>query len=71
MRRKIGLREIGALSRLDIQFVNRFNRPIRFIATDVNGTRYSLSGEERSGACGRARGRVADAVRTRSRAAQR
>ena len=37
---------IGMIVKLDIQSLNRFNRPIRFIATDENDVRYSLSGEE-------------------------
>jgi SpoIID/LytB domain protein len=45
-RRGRGTREIKDVARLDIQFTNRFGRPIRFVATDVAGTRYSLSGEE-------------------------
>jgi len=34
------------VARLDIQAANRFNRPIRFVVIDQEGTRYSLSGEE-------------------------
>ncbi|CAN5455151.1 SpoIID/LytB domain-containing protein [soil metagenome] len=34
------------LARLDKQAVNQFGRPVRFTITDINGTRYSLSGEE-------------------------
>ena len=37
---------IATIAKLDIQSLNRFNRPIRFIATDVNDARYSMSGEE-------------------------
>jgi len=37
---------IATIAKLDIQSLNRFNRPIRFIATDENDVRYSLSGEE-------------------------
>ncbi|MEA2711240.1 MAG: stage sporulation protein [Phycisphaerales bacterium] len=37
---------IGLVAKLDIQSLNRFNRPIRFLATDVNDVRYSFSGEE-------------------------
>ena len=41
-----GEQEMGTLARLEIQFVNRFNRPTRFVATDSAGERYSFSGEE-------------------------
>ena len=34
------------ISKLEIQQVNRFDRPIRFVATDINGARYLFSGEE-------------------------
>jgi stage II sporulation protein D len=37
---------MATIAKLDIQSLNRFNRPIRFIATDINDGRYSLSGEE-------------------------
>src|SRR5687768_8234827 len=37
---------MATITKLDIQSLNRFNRPIRFVATDVNDARYSLSGEE-------------------------
>ncbi len=37
---------MAALSRIDLQFLNRFGRPTRFLITDVRGNRYSLSGEE-------------------------
>jgi len=37
---------MATIAKLDIQSLNRFNRPIRFIATDANDGRYSLSGEE-------------------------
>jgi stage II sporulation protein D len=45
-RRDRGERSMAELSRLEIQSGNRFNRPIRFVAIDANGTRYSLLGEE-------------------------
>ena len=45
-RRQSGERDMANLARLDIQSANRFNRPIRFVAIDENGQRYSLSGEE-------------------------
>jgi len=32
--------------RLDKQAVNKYGRSVRFLVTDANGTRYSLSGEE-------------------------
>jgi stage II sporulation protein D len=45
-KRNRGEVNMAPLIKLEIQSVNRFNRPIRFVATDANGTRYSLSGEE-------------------------
>jgi stage II sporulation protein D len=45
-RRNRGESEIGEVTKLEIDHTNRFNRPIRFVATDAGGTRYSLSGEE-------------------------
>jgi stage II sporulation protein D len=39
-------KNIGAVVQLEIQQVNRYNRPIRFVATDDREVRYSLSGEE-------------------------
>ncbi|MEO6435930.1 MAG: SpoIID/LytB domain-containing protein, partial [Tepidisphaeraceae bacterium] len=46
VRRGVDEQNMATLSRLEIQSVNRFNRPIRFVAIDANGTRYSLLGEE-------------------------
>ena len=46
--------QIQSLSRLEIQSVNRFNRPIRFVAIDADGTRYSLLAEELRNAINRA-----------------
>jgi SpoIID/LytB domain protein len=37
---------MGPITRLEIQFVNRFNRPILFVATDNAGERYTFNGEE-------------------------
>ena len=37
---------MAKVSKLEIQLVNRFNRPIRFVVTDTNGSRFSLTGEE-------------------------
>jgi stage II sporulation protein D len=45
-KRDRGERSIGTVARLDIQYCNRFNRPIRFVVTDSDGTRYSMTGEE-------------------------
>jgi len=39
-------RDMAKVSKLEIQLVNRFNRPIRFVVTDTNGSRFSLTGEE-------------------------
>ena len=45
-RRDRGEKHMAPLARLEIQSLNRFNRPIRFIAFDVNDVRYIFSGEE-------------------------
>jgi len=45
-RRHTGESTMANVARLDIQAANRFNRPIRFVVIDQEGTRYSLSGEE-------------------------
>jgi len=37
---------LTAVARIDKQAVNKYGRSVRFLVTDVNGTRYSLSGEE-------------------------
>jgi stage II sporulation protein D len=39
-------RGIGDVARVDIQFENRFGRPVRFVVTDSHGTRYSIAGED-------------------------
>jgi stage II sporulation protein D len=44
-------KEIGRISRIDIQYVNRFGRPIRFLITDESGKQYSLGSEETRWAC--------------------
>jgi stage II sporulation protein D len=50
-RRENPIKDMGALDRIDIQFVNQFNRPIRFLVTDSRGTSYSLSSEQTRTAC--------------------
>ena len=40
------MKDLAQLERIDIQFVNQFNRPIRFLVTDTRGTSYSLSSEQ-------------------------
>jgi len=45
------VRDMGTLDRLDIQYVNRFGRPVRFLVTDTKGTRYTLGSEETRNAC--------------------
>jgi stage II sporulation protein D len=44
-------KDMAPLDRIDIQYVNRFNRPIRFLLTDSSGKRYSLGSEETRWAC--------------------
>jgi SpoIID/LytB domain protein len=45
---KVGRPEknIDGVSQVNIQFVNRWGRPTRFVITDSHGARYSLSGED-------------------------
>ncbi len=43
-------RGMGSLSRIDVQYTNRFGRPIQFIVTDARNARYSLRSEELRGA---------------------
>jgi stage II sporulation protein D len=45
------IRDMGPLDRLDIQYVNRFGRPVRYLVTDTRGTRYTLGSEETRNAC--------------------
>jgi len=42
---------IQAVDRIDVESVNRFGRPVRFIVSDVSGQRYSLGSEETRWAC--------------------
>jgi SpoIID/LytB domain protein len=44
-------KNMATLARIDIQQVNRYGRPVRFVLTDSRGARYSLSGEETRWAC--------------------
>jgi stage II sporulation protein D len=37
---------MATIDRIDVQAVNRFNRPVRFVVTDVKQNRYSLTAEE-------------------------
>lgn len=39
-------KDIGMITRLDIAYVNRFGRPIRFTITDVQGRRFSINGTD-------------------------
>jgi stage II sporulation protein D len=41
-----GTASMSPVARLEVQFVNRFNRPTHFIVIDSAGVRYSLTGEE-------------------------
>ena len=45
-KRTRGEANMATVAKLDIQSLNRFNRPIRFVAIDINDVRYSLSAEE-------------------------
>lgn len=39
-------RNMGDVARVDVQFINRWGRPVRFVVTDSKGTRYSIAGED-------------------------
>jgi stage II sporulation protein D len=39
-------RSIADVARVDIQFENKFGRPVRFVVTDTRNVRFSLSGED-------------------------
>ncbi len=39
-------KDMGDLVRVDVQFVNQWGRPTRFVVCDSRGARYSFSGEE-------------------------
>lgn len=45
-RRNLPEQGMADLVSIDIQSVNRFGRPVRFVLTDAHGARYSLSGED-------------------------
>jgi stage II sporulation protein D len=45
------IQNLGRVEAIEIQYVNRFQRPIRFLITDSTGTRYSLTCEETRSAC--------------------
>lgn len=45
------IRNMGQLDRIDIQLVNQYYRPVRFLITDTRGTSYSLSSEQTRNAC--------------------
>jgi stage II sporulation protein D len=46
-----GVAAMAQLERIDIQYVNKYGRPVRFLITDVNGQRYTLGSEETRHAC--------------------
>ncbi len=39
-------RDIGQVTRVDVQFANQFGRPTRFVVSDDRGTRYSFTSED-------------------------
>ena len=45
------VKNMAQLERIDIQFVNQYQRPIRFLITDTRGTNYSLTSEQTRNAC--------------------
>jgi stage II sporulation protein D len=44
-------KNMAALAKLEVAQVNQYNRPVRFVITDVRGARYSLNSEETRWAC--------------------
>ena len=44
-------KNMATLAKLEVAQVNRYNRPVRFVITDVGGARYSLNSEETRWAC--------------------
>lgn len=50
-RRGLPEKDMAMVSRIDIESVNRFGRPARFIVADVRGYRYTLRSEELRNAC--------------------
>jgi stage II sporulation protein D len=44
--KKQPLKDIGPVTRIDVQAVNEFGRPVRFIITDAGGKRFLLRGEQ-------------------------
>lgn len=51
VRKNRDIKDMATLDRIDIQYVNRFGRPVRFLVTDSRGTRYTLMSEETRHAC--------------------
>ncbi|HEX3356408.1 MAG TPA: SpoIID/LytB domain-containing protein [Tepidisphaeraceae bacterium] len=45
------IKNMASLERIDIQFVNQYSRPTRFLVTDTRGTNYSLTSEQLRTAC--------------------
>ena len=45
------VKNMAQLERIDIQFVNQYQRPTRFLITDTRGTNYSLTSEQMRNAC--------------------
>jgi stage II sporulation protein D len=50
------VQRMGMLDRIDVEYVNRLGRPVRFVLTDASGQRYSLGSEETRWACNYDRG---------------
>src|SRR4051812_13127350 len=50
-RRDHPIAKMAELDRIDVQYVNRFSRPVKFLLTDVRGQQYMLSSEETRQAC--------------------
>jgi len=45
------IQKITRVESIEVQYVNRFQRPIKYLLTDSGGTRYSLTCEETRSAC--------------------
>jgi stage II sporulation protein D len=44
--KKLPIKDIGPVTRIDIQAVNQFSRPVRFLISDANGKKVLLRGEQ-------------------------
>ena len=50
-RRSHPIKDMTSLDRIDVQYVNRYGRPISFLITDTRGTKYLFNSEHFRAAC--------------------